>query len=127
MARILVCENWEHTGRLIGEEAENDDYAVVLLAKDNCKDYVIDNLELVVSEIQPDYMIIDSLNDRCFEAISRAKRVKPNLVPIVYTTDSDIYHKAMVRGIPHFKKHSCQDSDNMFMFIYQHSRGIKIS
>jgi hypothetical protein len=124
MARILVCENWQYTGRLIGDEAEKDDHSVVVLAKDNDKNYVIDNLELAVQEIQPDYMIVDSLNDKSFEAIEIAKRVKPDVVAIVHTTHSDIYHKAKALGIPCFKKHSCQDLDNMFMYIYEHSRGI---
>lgn len=122
MTKILICEDWVYTGRLIGDEAEKDDYAVVVLAKDNDKNGVIDNLELVVREIQPDYMITDGLNGRCFEAIELARKVKTDLVAILYTSSGDLIERAKENGIPAYRKHSFQELDNMFWYIVEHKR-----
>ena len=125
MAKILVCENREYTGRLLVEECEKDDHIAFLLARDFDSNYVLDNLKKVVLEFQPDYMIIDHLRNRCFEAINLAKRVKPNIVAIVHTTHLDILEEANKMGIPFYEKHSCQKLDNMFMYILEHQKLVK--
>ena len=127
MAVVLVCENWQYTGNQIGEEADKDNHAVVVLAKDYDKHFVFDNIELVVREIQTDYMIIDHSDDNCFEIIDRAKKVKPGLIAIVHSTHLYLSEEAARRKIPFYRKHSFQELDNMFLYILENEQSRKMA
>ncbi len=122
MVKVLICENWEDTGRLLVEECEKDDHVARLLARDGDRTYVTDNIERVIREFDPDYMIIDHLRDRCFEVIYTARRIKPSIIAIVHTTHKDILDRAIELGIPCYKKHNCQALDNMFWYIIEEER-----
>lgn len=122
MAKILVCENWQDTGSILVEECEKDEHeARLLTGKGDC-DYFFENLPGVVQEFQPDYMIIDHLMFRCFEAIDIAKRIRPSLVTILHTTHIELSLQAEERGIPFYEKHNFQALDNMFWYILEEER-----
>lgn len=122
MAKILICEDIESSAKRLVEEADKDDHKTLVLAKNLDRDYIIDNIEKVVLEEQPNYMIIDGLNSRCFEAIELARKASPNLIAILYTSSKDLVEKAKEKGIPAFCKKSSQELDNMFWYIIENKK-----
>jgi hypothetical protein len=122
MAKILICEDSLSTARRLEEECLKDFHIPIFLVHESDLDYLVNHIEGVVLLENPDYLIIEDLHWKGFQAIDNAKKGKPDLKVLVYTSDKHFYTRAKNKGFPAFIKKSQQESDNMFMYIIEQER-----
>lgn len=99
--KILMCEDDERVVESFKFLAENYGYGFCSLVKQKDRinlngsiDYILNNLENKIKEENPNYVIIDGLDGKCFKVAERVREIKPEIISIIYSNDEFIILKA---------------------------------
>lgn len=102
--KILICEDYEMLAKSLKRNLERMEYEVVALAYQDDAKRVVEELEGVLEAQKPDYIIIDGLCGRCFDAAELAKKARPDLKVIIHSAEDDILDLAKSQGYEAFRK-----------------------
>ena len=96
--KILICEDNTPTAKAVARSVELLGYSAVTLAKKDSSSCVLADIEEVVEKEQPDYVFLDGLSGRDYEAADLVKAVKPDARIVIVSADSEIIKDAASQG-----------------------------
>ena len=113
--KILICEDHEMLAKSLKRSFEREGYESVILAYQDNPNRVVEELEGILETQKPDYIIIDGLRGRCFDAAELAKKAKLDLKVIIHSAEEHIIDEAKSKGYEAFIK--ITEYDEMMDFI----------
>jgi hypothetical protein len=114
--KLLICEDDENVAKLTAYISEDYGFRPIINAKQKRPDEVLQNIESLIIEHNPECMITDGLNRSCFDAIDIAKKVNRDIKCAIWTGDKDLYTEAETRGYYVFEKPG--NIEKIFEFLY---------
>lgn len=102
--KILICEDHEMMAKSLKRSFERLGYEAVVLAYQDNPNRVVEELEGILETQNPDYIVIDGLRGRCFDAAKLATKARPGLKVIINSGEDYIIDEAKIRGYKSFIK-----------------------